>query len=66
MSYSVQAQGNQFKTLIYKEELDHIAGWVQEYPDLETGLEIVCRAKCMRSLSSSKEKQSPVFSSNSA
>ncbi|MEH1965838.1 hypothetical protein [Nostoc sp.] len=26
-----------FKTLIYQEELDHIAGWVQEYPDLETG-----------------------------
>lgn len=30
-------QRNQFKTLIYQEELDHIAGWVEEYPDLETG-----------------------------
>jgi len=27
----------QFKTLIYEEELDRIAGWVEEYPDLETG-----------------------------
>lgn len=30
-------QGHLFKTLIYQEELDHIAGWVEEYPDLETG-----------------------------
>lgn len=30
-------QRNQFKTLIYQEELDHIAGWVEEYPNLETG-----------------------------
>jgi hypothetical protein len=37
MSYSSYRQGNQFKTLIYQEELDHIAGWVEEYPDLETG-----------------------------
>lgn len=37
MSYSNIRQGNQFKTLIYQEELDHIAGWVEEYPDLETG-----------------------------
>ena len=28
---------NQFKTLIYEQELEHIAGWVQEYPNLETG-----------------------------
>lgn len=27
----------QFKTLIYEEELDRIAGWVEEYPNLETG-----------------------------
>jgi hypothetical protein len=27
----------EFKTLIYKGELDRIAGWVEEYPDLETG-----------------------------
>ena len=26
-----------FKTLTYKKELDHIAGWVKEYPALETG-----------------------------
>jgi hypothetical protein len=26
-----------FKTLIYEEELDHVSGWVEEYPDLETG-----------------------------
>lgn len=37
MSYSNVRQGNQFKTLIYQEELDHIAGWVEEYPNLETG-----------------------------
>jgi hypothetical protein len=37
MSNSNFRQGNQFKTLIYQEELDHIAGWVEEYPDLETG-----------------------------
>lgn len=28
---------SQFKTLIYEEELDRIAGWVEEYPNLETG-----------------------------
>ncbi|MEH2191956.1 MAG: hypothetical protein V7K98_04745 [Nostoc sp.] len=37
MSNLVRSQNNYFKTLIYQEELDHIAGWVQEYPDLETG-----------------------------
>ncbi|MFB2919684.1 hypothetical protein [Aerosakkonema funiforme] len=37
MSHSSLRQGSQFKTLIYQEELDHIAGWVEEYPDLETG-----------------------------
>jgi hypothetical protein len=36
MSYS-NRQINQFKTLIYEQELDNIAGWVEEYPDLETG-----------------------------
>lgn len=30
-------QENRFKTLIHQQELDHIAGWVQEYPNLETG-----------------------------
>lgn len=28
---------HQFKTLIYEKELDRIAGWVEEYPSLETG-----------------------------
>ncbi len=28
---------SQFKTLIYEGELDRIAGWVEEYPNLETG-----------------------------
>jgi hypothetical protein len=37
MSNLGRAQGNQFKTLIYREELNRIAGWVQEYPNLETG-----------------------------
>lgn len=37
MSSANLRQGNLFKTLIYQEELDHIAGWVEEYPDLETG-----------------------------
>jgi len=36
MSYR-NRQGNQFKTLIYQEELDYIGGWVEEYPELETG-----------------------------
>lgn len=27
----------QFKTLIYEKELERIAGWVEEYPNLETG-----------------------------
>jgi hypothetical protein len=27
----------EFKTLIYKGELNRIAGWVEEYPDMETG-----------------------------
>lgn len=36
MSYQ-NRQLNQFKALIYQHELDHIAGWVEEYPDLETG-----------------------------
>jgi hypothetical protein len=27
----------EFKTLIYKGELNRITGWVEEYPDLETG-----------------------------
>ncbi|MEM1171504.1 MAG: hypothetical protein AAGJ08_21085 [Cyanobacteria bacterium P01_H01_bin.35] len=36
MSYKTTAQ-HQFKTLIYEKELDRIAGWVEEYPDLETG-----------------------------
>lgn len=30
-------QRSQFKTLIHQQELDRIAGWVQEYPNLETG-----------------------------
>ncbi|WP_204102274.1 MULTISPECIES: hypothetical protein [Spirulina sp. CCY15215] len=34
---SNQKHLNQFKTLIYEEELDNIAGWVEEYPHLETG-----------------------------
>jgi len=37
MSNLGQAQGNQFKTLIYEKELDLIALWVKEYPNLETG-----------------------------
>ncbi|MEG4799512.1 hypothetical protein QUB63_05090 [Microcoleus sp. ARI1-B5] len=34
--YGTQTQ-SQFKTLIYEEELERIAGWVEEYPNLETG-----------------------------
>jgi hypothetical protein len=30
-------QDFQFKTIIYEEELGRIAGWVEEYPNLETG-----------------------------
>ncbi|CAD5950711.1 Mov34/MPN/PAD-1 family protein [Planktothrix agardhii] len=37
MSSTNLRQGNLFKTLIYQEELDHIAGWVEDYPNLETG-----------------------------
>ena len=37
MSSANLRQGNLFKTLIYQEELDHIAGWVEDYPDSETG-----------------------------
>lgn len=37
MSQYSNQQISQFKTLIYQEELDHIAGWVEEHPDLETG-----------------------------
>ena len=29
--------GSQFKVLIYEKELSRIAGWVEEYPNLETG-----------------------------
>ncbi|MGK7919601.1 MAG: hypothetical protein AB4080_06290 [Trichodesmium sp.] len=36
MAYKTTTQ-NQFKTLIYEKELDRIAGWVEEYPNLETG-----------------------------
>jgi hypothetical protein len=37
MEITRRGQVNQFKTLIYEQELEHIAGWVQEYPNLETG-----------------------------
>ncbi|WP_265263089.1 Mov34/MPN/PAD-1 family protein [Spirulina subsalsa] len=37
MSHSSYRTGSQFKTLIYQQELDYIAGWVEEYPELETG-----------------------------
>ena len=36
MTYANQ-QRNQFKTLIYEGELNQLAGWVEEYPNLETG-----------------------------
>lgn len=35
--YTPPTHMSQFKALIYQEELDHIAGWVEEYPNLETG-----------------------------
>ena len=35
--YGNSRQNPQFKTLIYEQELDRIAGWVEEYPNLETG-----------------------------
>ena len=30
-------QGSKFKVLVYEEELNHIAGWVEDCPNLETG-----------------------------
>lgn len=35
--YQNTRQDFQFKTIIYEEELNRIAAWVEEYPDLETG-----------------------------
>jgi len=35
--YTGRVRQHEFKTLIYEKELERIAGWVEEYPYLETG-----------------------------